>query len=471
MGRKSLSIMGLSCIHGIRYLVKRILLIFERLLWLALLIASIYFCIVVSLSSVDRYYTKSTHIGLERNYHFWNTTLPSLTLCPMERLNQSFLDKFCMANGIEGRDKAEFEDFLENLANSTYTNFHRIPQYQSTDDILERLNIRPENYMELIYNMTYDSSYDPIEKQRTRSIDGQTNIHVRQVLTEYGLCYLGNSKLGEEYSSRYFIFGLYPEFNRHEHTRKLLQVQIGSFFEKDVGYTLLGLRSEAIDSFIHSPFDVMKVDNNFGYTDDGVVYDPESQEVIAEENFEKEATIAQRKCRFYHESNLTHFKFYTRNICQQECRINLAYKICKCIPHFYPNRIATPKQVCSYKTLKTCFPQYTSLFLKLYGDQNSPIKRATCYCEQTCLDAVVTTKSALPMRGSRQLLGSIGSAISMKTWPQNRLKRQVIFTFTDLLVSIGSTAGLFLGFSVLGLVELIYFFTIRLICQILGFKI
>ncbi|EDW76036.1 uncharacterized protein Dwil_GK14883 [Drosophila willistoni] len=459
------------CIHGFRYIVKPMLIVFERSLWCALLVVSIYFCINVCLSSVDRYYTKSTHIGLERNYHFWNTTLPSLTVCPMQRLNDSLFSSYCRANGIKGQDKTEFWNFMENLANSTYTNFQNIPGSDNIDSILMNLGIKPEQYMELIYNLTFDSTYEPVEKLRTRSIDGQVNIHVRQVLTEYGLCYLGNSKLGKEYSSRYLIFGSYPEYNKYEHSRTLLEVQLGSFFEKDVSFTLLGFTSIAIDSYIHSAFEVMKVDNNFGYTDEGVVYDPESEEITAEENLETETSIRQRKCRFHHESNLTHFPIYTRNICQQECRINLAYRICKCIPHFYPNRISKPKTVCDYKTLKACFPKHSSFFLKLYEEHGKHEKPATCYCEQNCLDAVVTTKSALPMIGSKQLLGSIGSAISMKTWPQNRLKRQVIFSFSDLLVSIGGTAGLFLGFSVLGLVEFIYFFTMRLIWHIVGYKI
>ncbi|XP_033236350.1 uncharacterized protein ppk10 isoform X1 [Drosophila pseudoobscura] len=459
------------CIHGFKYVVEKMFTLLERFLWLILLVVSIYFCIVVCLSSIDRYYTKSTHIGLERNYHFWNTTIPSLTVCPMQRINESLFSDYCRKNGIKGQYKEEFWGFIENLANSTYKNFQNIPESEYIDKLLNVLGIKPALYMELIYNLTYDSSYEPVEKQRTRSIDGQINIHVRQVLTEYGLCYLGNSKLGEEYSSRYLIFGVYPEVNKYEQSRRLLKAQIGSFFEKDVGFTLLGFSSEAIDSYIHSAFEVMKVDNNFGYTEEGVVYDPESEEIIAEENLEKEATIGQRKCRFYHESNLTHFPFYTRNICQQECRINLAYKICKCIPHFYPNRIAEPKPVCNYKILKSCFPKHANFFLKLYEENGFHDKPATCHCEQNCLDAVVTTKSALPMIGSKQLLGSIGSAISMKTWPQNRLKRQVIFSFTDLLVSIGGTAGLFLGFSVLGLAELFYFFTIRLVWQILGYTI
>jgi len=37
------------------------------------------------------------------------------------------------------------------------------------------------------------------------------------------------------------------------------------------------------------------------------------------------------------------------------------------------------------------------------------------------------------MSGAKQLLGGIGSAVSVKTWPQSRLRRQVIFSLTDLL--------------------------------------
>ncbi|XP_020807174.1 sodium channel protein Nach [Drosophila serrata] len=459
------------CIHGFRYVVQTMLVFLEKLLWFILLVASIYFCIIVSLSSIQRYNTKSTHVGLERNYHFWNTTVPSITLCPMQRLNASFFASYCRVNGVKGAQKTLLWDFLENLANSTYLNFQNIPESDQIDQILKELSLKPEQYMELIYNLTYDSTYEPIEKQRTRSIDGQVNIHVRQVLTEYGLCYLGNSRLGEEYSSRYLIFGKYPEPNKYESTRKLLQYQSGSYFEKDVGFTLLSYSSEAIDSFIHSAFEVMKVDTNFGYTTEGVVYDPVSEEIIAEDNLETETSVRMRKCRFHHESNLTHFPFYTRNVCQQECRINLAFKICKCIPHFYPNRIANPKPVCDYKTLRSCFPRHADFFLKLYEEGGHHEMPAPCYCEQNCLDAVITTRSALPMIGSKQLLGSIGSAITIKTWPQLRLKRQVIFSMTDLMVSIGSTAGLFLGFSVLGLVEILYFFTIRLIWQVLGYTL
>lgn len=41
------------------------------------------------------------------------------------------------------------------------------------------------------------------------------------------------------------------------------------------------------------------------------------------------------------------------------------------------------------------------------------------------------------------------------------MKRELIFAFTDVLVYIGGTAGLFLGCSLLSLTELLYFLTWR----------
>ncbi|XP_037708195.1 uncharacterized protein LOC119546157 [Drosophila subpulchrella] len=459
------------CIHGFRYLTRAMLMFFEKFLWFTLLVVSIYFCIVVCLSSIDRYYTKSTHIGLERNYIFWNTTLPSLTVCPMDRLNISIFADYCRKNGIKGTQKDIFWDFLENLANSTYINFQNIPESDQIDQVIKDIGLKPENYMELIYNLTYDKTYEPNINERIRCVDGSTYIHVRQVLTEWGLCYLGNSMLTDQYSSRYYIFGETPEPNKYEEELSLIQCQIGSFFQRDTQFTLRGFSGPAIIAFAHSAFEVSKVDSNSNYAEDGVMYDLSTEEIVAEDNLEHETTIAMRKCRFSHESNLTHYPFYSRNICQQECRINLAYRICKCIPHFYPNRIENPKKVCDYKTLRSCFPRHAKYFLKLYEENAKEDKHSGCYCEQNCLDAVVTIKSIDPMANAKHLLQGIGSQLTVKTWPQTRLKRQVIFSMTDLLVSIGGTAGLFLGFSVLGFVEVLYFFTIRLIWQILGYTL
>uniref|UniRef100_A0A1A9WKE9 Uncharacterized protein n=1 Tax=Glossina brevipalpis TaxID=37001 RepID=A0A1A9WKE9_9MUSC len=77
-----------SVIHGIKYVVKSGLTIIERFIWFSLVTISMYFSIKIGLQSVDKYYTKSTVLGLERNYYYWNTTMPSVTICPLARLNK-----------------------------------------------------------------------------------------------------------------------------------------------------------------------------------------------------------------------------------------------------------------------------------------------------------------------------------------------------------------------------------------------
>jgi hypothetical protein len=58
-----------------------------------------------------------------------------------------------------------------------------------------------------------------------------------------------------------------------------------------------------------------------------------------------------------------------------------------------------------------------------------------------------------------------GINIEFITWPIIRYKREVLFGWIDLLVSFGGIAGLFLGFSLLSGIEIIYYFTVRAGCM------
>lgn len=83
------------CNHCYVYLVKNGLTWAERIFWFVFLAISNYFCISIALQSVSRFMTKNSYMGIERNYFEWNTTLPSLTICPMERLDKEEFEKYC----------------------------------------------------------------------------------------------------------------------------------------------------------------------------------------------------------------------------------------------------------------------------------------------------------------------------------------------------------------------------------------
>lgn len=88
----------------------------------------------LSLQSLKRYETKSTVVSIEKDHYYWNTTLPSFTICPVtNRIDKNLFEEYCENHGITGIPKIEFYEFIESLANATYDNFKLIKEYNSVD--------------------------------------------------------------------------------------------------------------------------------------------------------------------------------------------------------------------------------------------------------------------------------------------------------------------------------------------------
>uniref|UniRef100_A0A182ILU4 Amiloride-sensitive sodium channel n=1 Tax=Anopheles atroparvus TaxID=41427 RepID=A0A182ILU4_ANOAO len=278
--------------------------------------------------------------------------------------------------------------------------------------------------MTLIYNLTRDLTRIDDTELRVRTQSNLEFLRTYQTLTEYGICYTTNSFISSNLTARLI--------------------------------------------FYHSPYETLNIAKFQPLTTEAHEYETFSIEIVTTKDFKADTTISQRGCRFTYESNLTHYSIYTKDICLQECRIQLAYKLCGCIPHFYPNPAGpNSKKVCHYKQLMKCFPRYQKLFLEFKEDYNDK-KDIPCYCEQNCVGSKVIIENKQVLKQTQKLIGSIGGLVVMKRYPLVRFSRQLLFTFTDLLVSIGGTAGFFLGFSVLGMVEILYFFTLRLLWYIAG---
>lgn len=113
-------------------------------------------------------------------------------------------------------------------------------------------------------------------------------------------------------------------------------MRFGNLFDGDMSYSFIGFPS-AIVIYLHSPYEIMNIARSIAYTNEAFEFEVLSIEIITTKQFRDETFISQRGCRFHSESNLTHFKFYSKLLCQSECRINLAMKHCGCIPYFYPN--------------------------------------------------------------------------------------------------------------------------------------
>lgn len=94
---------------------------------------------------------------------------------------------------------------------------------------------------------------------------------------------------------------------------------------------------------------------------------------------------------------------------------------------------------------------------------NGSINFIDCKCLPNCEDTEIVVERIEKLRGASDIIGSLGGLVITKKYPQIRYYRQQLFTFTDLLISIGGAAGLFIGFSVKGLLQIIHHFTWRLV--------
>jgi hypothetical protein len=84
-----------SGIHGFSYIGDNSFIhIVEKLFWFCLVCFGIFFCVDFSLESWDKYLHKSTVESVQRDYYFWNRSIPSFSTCPMRRLNRTFYDEY-----------------------------------------------------------------------------------------------------------------------------------------------------------------------------------------------------------------------------------------------------------------------------------------------------------------------------------------------------------------------------------------
>uniref|UniRef100_A0A1A9W418 Uncharacterized protein n=1 Tax=Glossina brevipalpis TaxID=37001 RepID=A0A1A9W418_9MUSC len=166
----------------------------------------------------------------------------------------------------------------------------------------------------------------------------------------------------------------------------------------------------------------------------------------------RQLSISQRKCIFYDEVKLQYFPDeYTFSSCMKECRMRNALKLCKCLPPFY--KPTADVKICTVKQL-SCLEKY----------KHNITNNKDCYrCELGCSKTVYNIEKLMKSVERTEYPGVL---IEFLTWPIIRYKREVLFGWVDLLVSFGGIASLFLGFSLLSGVEIIYYFTIRACCMV-----
>ncbi|XP_061721617.1 sodium channel protein Nach-like [Cydia pomonella] len=196
--------------------------------------------------------------------------------------------------------------------------------------------------------------------------------------------------------------------------------------------------------------------------------------------------LSTRKCLF-HDEVPEHFgNMYSYSACIARCRIKTIRSLCKCTPYFLP---AGNNSVCSLVDL-WCLNKYKEKLLYFYPfNSNAKIglemeRLDSLYCPECLPDCELTkhsTKSSvIPFRdrglGDQPVLPDIAKGLNVTEssnlamvyiyQPTNDgvLDRlDVVSYWYEILSNIGGFAGILVGFSIISVVEIIYYFVVRFI--------
>ncbi|BES96241.1 Amiloride-sensitive sodium channel [Nesidiocoris tenuis] len=170
----------------------------------------------------------------------------------------------------------------------------------------------------------------------------------------------------------------------------------------------------------------------------------------------RELSIYQRKCRFPDENNLELADFYSYSSCIVDCRRRAQMKLCNCTSHFMPK--TKPEEHCNYEGI-ICLDKHINY---LSEPTTNPRGKGGLVCD--CLPACVDLDfNVVDIRMSDILLYPIPNIpesavqVRLRDIPTEKYKRIVVRGKLDMVVSIGGAAGLFLGASLLTMVELTNF--------------
>ncbi|XP_023945162.2 sodium channel protein Nach-like [Bicyclus anynana] len=419
-----------STIHGFNHLVNDRRHPCEVILWLIVVMISLYGTISISWMTWTRYQSSPTVISIDRNMYAWNTTFPSTSICPEEKVDLEKLELYLNTSTVE--DKEKLKTFITALANATFENFDALPDYK---------DIEARDYLETLLSLT-----PPFKPTVSIGAAGVGFGKMVPTITEMGLCYATNSKIAI-YNS--------PEY-RKANRWDVIQNKSSSYFvhplDGEVFAQILNISSYRV--YIHSPLEVPDVASKYHHSPSyfymkifvtaTTVYTSDEAAGLS---------VAQRRCRFSHENNLKHNSVYSYTMCRIECRIRLCLQYCQCIPHFY-RRIGDEK-ICDVKGLH-CLARYKDILINLMHKGG---KKVDCECFPICHNVHYSVQSyAL----QSWILGT-NFQWGISTYPRMKYRRDIIFGFTDVLVAVGGMAGLFLGCSVLSFMEILYFMTLRLI--------
>ncbi|XP_052892633.1 pickpocket protein 28-like [Anopheles moucheti] len=482
-----------SSIHGFKYFVGSNRTRVEKLWWIAMCILSIYWCSNLIQTVYDKWRRDPVVVTFaEKPTPVYDIPFPAVTICPITKVKSRSLNFTTVyqhvTQGGGNVTEEEFDRFVAMIQVCEFS-FNAYLVNQSFDNNLVHMLQDMAIPFEEIFLLCYWRN----------SYVNCTDLF-KPTLTERGICYTFNGLSAddilrtEEYHRDFVHMGenrssanwsiehgyrenlgldVYPRRVVSAGSNARLEVLLKSDVE-DMDY-LCGDSFQGFQTQIHTP-------NQFPQISTQSIRVPMDHALnIRIEPFmvtTSEHVISyspqQRLCYYTHERYLRFFRIYTKRNCELECLANFTLHLCGCIQFSMPR--APGVHICGIEKLGCCDRAEAILQEQGLGliDNSSRLLLSACNCLPGCIFLEYKPEISQAHFEWRRLINTIHlfenelnhSQLSLMTLyykePQFiSIKRNQLFGLNDFIANCGGILGLFMGVSLLSIVEILYYFTLK----------
>ncbi|XP_012256220.2 sodium channel protein Nach [Athalia rosae] len=418
-------------LHGMRYLVADDLHWTERVFWLMICALCWWRCLVMVQDSLNGFYNQPVALTVETMYLDWQTEFPAISIClrphpvPMNIARSLHEKRHGTKIKVPNPWRWLFSSDILKASKQQVAEFEKL----TADEIISLYTESIANCPSLLNDCFYRS-------RKFNCCD-----EFRPLKTAAGQCYVFNSR----------------------HTRsdyKVLQKFIMNK-ETGIGYIHIGFTPLAfaggyiyVQVYIHNP---LEIPNRVTFSDKEIITKPErvasvyfSMEDVFNDAGLRSIPPKRRGCRFFDEADgIYTSKWYSNNGCSIQIQMEHMLKVCGCVSHLFPYVSGMP--VCNYTGLQCLNKQH----LEMKAKENFR------ECLPSCEGVVIKYFQHINQKASQLFKVPQGLHLELFTLPPSRYRRYVLRSLLDLVVAVGSAAGLFLGAGILSIVEIPYWLWLR----------
>ncbi|XP_035900497.1 pickpocket protein 28-like [Anopheles stephensi] len=482
-----------SSIHGFKYFVGANRTRAEKIWWATMCILSIYGCGSLIQTVFDKWRRDPVVVTFaEKPTPIYDIPFPAVTICPITKVKSSVLNFTAVyksvVDGSGNITEEEYDRFLAMIQVCDFSFNQFLPNQHFDDNLVHVLQDMALSFDDLFLRCIWRNKYTSCENLFAKT------------LTERGICYTFNGlsedvilrkeefhrdfdHLSEKKSSKNWSMeqGYKPNLGLDVYPRRVVSagssagliVLLKSDLQ-DMDY-LCGNSFQGFQAQIHTPNQIpqissqsIRVPMNQALT---VRIDPF---LITTSKNVKSYSAQKRRCYYPQERYLRFFRIYTKRNCELECLANFTLHMCGCVQYSMPRPPSV--HICGIERLECCEQAESILQEQGLGsvDNSSRMLLQSCYCLPACIFLEYKTEMSQAHFDWQRLTNTIHlferemnhsemSSISIyyKEAQFISIKRNQLFGLNDFIANCGGILGLFMGVSLLSIVEILYYFTMK----------